>query len=340
MSFQLDGYLRIIIYMKWYSFIFLIVVFLTHADQIEAQEFSVGVYPPVIQASTLPPTVIKPKITLSNKTQSELALNIELKPFRPTGKGDGSVSYPNSKSLPEYLIFPRIKFFESENEINQVILGPNETKEITMQLDVDRDAPLSDYYYSVVFITQSDKDGTENIQIPAGISTNVILSIGQNKSKDIKIDLFSSPKVIHSSPVPFTLLVKNNGENLITPSGNVEIVNMFGDTVEKIPILPEYVLSKSTRFLVEETYASRSSELNTYVEKLDNKNVLLFNKNGLFGKYEAKVNGFILEESGVLFTSSLVFYVLPIPYIIAVFLSITITIVIFIKLKRKKRNNQ
>lgn len=326
--------------MKWYSFLILLSLFFLSFEKVHAQEFSVGVYPPIIQATTLPPTVIKPKISISNKTQSEVVLKIELKPFRPTGKGDGSVSYPSSNSLPEYLIFPKIKFLEGENQINEVILGPNESKEISMQIDIDRDAPLSDYYFSVVFITNGENTASENIQIPAGISTNVILSIGQNKSKDIKVDLFFVPKILTSSPIPFTLLVKNNGENLITPSGNIEITNMFGDTVDKISILPEYVLSKSTRFLVEETYASRSSELNEFVNKLDNNNVLLFNKSGLFGKYEAKVNGFLLEDSGVVFSSSVVFYILPLPYIAALLICIFITIVIFFRLRKKKINTQ
>lgn len=327
--------------MKNYWVLIFIVFILVNAEPAHAQQFSIGTYPPVIQASTLPPTVIKPKITLSNKTESELNLSVQLRPFRPTGKGDGSTTYPTSKSLPEYLIFPKIKFFEGEIEINNILLGPNETKDITMQIDIDRDTPLSDYYFTVIFITDNTGlDQSENIQIPAGIGTNVILSVGQNTSKDIKIELFSSPKFISSSPVPFTLLVKNQGENLVTPAGNVEIMNMFGQTVEKIPILPEYVLSKSSRFLVEENFASRSAGVNEFVDKLDNKNVLLFNKSGLFGKYEAKVNGIIFEESGVTFSSSLVFYVIPIPYIAAIALSLTIIIVILLRLRQKKKKIQ
>ncbi len=327
--------------MKYSAILLFLTLFLASCEQIQAQEFSLGVYPPVIQATTLPPTVIKPEISLSNKTASELVLGIELKPFRPSGKGDGSITYPSSKSLPEYLIFPKVKFIENEEEQKSITLGPKQTKNIKMQIDIDRDTPLSDYYFTVIFLTQnSDTEQKEDIQIPAGIGTNVILSIGQNRTKSIKVELFSSPKIISSGPIPFTILVKNSGENLITPSGNVEIQNMFGKAIEKVPILPEYVLADSSRFLVEENYSSRSASLKEFVDTLDNKNVLLINKHGLFGKYEAKINGHILEDANITFTSSLVFYVIPVPYIAAVAVCLIITIIIILRLKKKKKKIQ
>jgi len=323
--------------MKSYSLIFFLFIFLLcSTNESYAQEFSVGIYPPIIQATTLPPTVIKPSISITNKTESEITFDIQLKPFRPSGKANGSIIYPNSKSLPEYLIFPKIKFLLDGNAISQITLGPKEKKDINLQIDIDRDTPLSDYYFSVIFISSpEDKALEQNIQIPAGISTNVVLSIGQNKSKNIKVELFSAPKFNTDSAIPITLLVKNSGENLVTPSGNVEIKNMFGKTIEKIPLLPEYVLSNSSRYLTDEHYASRSANAQKLIQKSNDQNVILFEKGGLFGKYEAIINGAILEDQNLVYTSSLVFYVVPIPYIFSVVLAITIIIVIVLKIRKK-----
>ena len=310
-------------------------------DTAYAQEFSLGIYPPVIQATTLPPTVIKPKITISNKTDSELNLLIRMKPFRPTGKGDGSITYPNSTSLPEYLIFPLTKIYDGENSINSITLGPKETKDLTMQIDINRDTPLADYYFSVLFISDSeDKKESQNIQIPAGIATNVILTVGQNRSKDIKVESFKSPKFVSSGPVPFTVLIKNSGEHLITPSAKIEIKNMFGKLVTSVPLLPEYILSSSTRYLVEEDYASRSAETIARLNKLGGQNVSLYNKHFLFGKYEAKVHGFLMEDSTITFSKSIVFYALPIPYIAAFILIIIILIIIISRVKNLKKKPQ
>lgn len=310
-------------------------------DSVYAQEFSLGVYPPVIQATTLPPTVIKPKITISNKTDSELNLLIRLKPFRPTGKGDGSITYPNSTSLPEYLIFPLTKIYDGENSINSISLRPKETKDLTIQIDIDRDTPLADYYFSVLFISDSESEKEEqNIKIPAGIATNVILAVGQNRSKSIKIESFKAPKIVGSGPVPFTVLIKNSGEHLITPSAKIEVKNMFGKIVGTVPLLPEYVLSSSTRYLVEEDYASRSADTVARLNKSGGQYVSLFNKNFLFGKYEAKVTGFLMEDSSVTFSQNLAFYALPVPYIIGFILTIVILIIIVSRVKHLKKKDQ
>ncbi len=321
--------------------IFVLIVIKVLTDKVYAQEFSLGIYPPIIQATTLPPTVIKPKITISNKTDSELNLAIRLKPFRPTGKGDGSITYPNSTSLPEYLIFPLTKIFDGENSINTITLGPKETKDLNIQIDINRDTPLADYYFSVLFISDSEeKKESPNIQIPAGIATNVILTVGQNRSKDIKIESFKSPRIVSSGPVPFTVLLKNSGQHLITPSAKIEIKNMFGKSVGTIPLLPEYILSSSTRYLVEEAYASRSADIIAKLNKSGGQNVSLYNKNFMFGKYEAKVSGFLMEDSTITFSKNLVFYALPIPYIIALVLILVILIIIISRVKKIKNKNQ
>lgn len=302
-----------------------------------AQEFSAGIYPPVIQATTLPPTVIKPKITITNKTQSELPLKIEFKPFRPSGKGDGSLTYPSSTSLVEYLIFPQVKILDEEQIISDITLGPSESKNLTLQIDINRDTPLSDYYFSVVFISNQNV-GAENVAIPAGIATNVLLSVGQNTSKDIKIESFNTPGFMTSGPVLFTVLLKNSGEHVVTPTGSIEIHNMLGNKIDSIKLLPEYILSNSTRFLTEENYSSRSAQDIDKIKQKDN-NIVLFSKNFLMGKYEAILNGHILENPNIKFSQTLVFYAIPLPYISGLLLVLVILIVLVRYVRSKKRSS-
>ena len=61
--------------------------------KVEASALSLGIYPPVIQIETIPPSLIKTPITIENLGEETVSLQILLKPFKASEKENGEISY-------------------------------------------------------------------------------------------------------------------------------------------------------------------------------------------------------------------------------------------------------
>lgn len=217
-----------------------------------AADLSLGIYPPIIQIQIEPPANIDTPITIENHGKETVTLEISIKPFT-AGKGElGEVVYESGKNP---LIFENIKISEDEETIEKVVIPPKQSKTLKLHLDIPKDEPLSDYYFSVLFVSENMLDERLNqLKIQGGIATNVLLSIkgkppliGAKPTSIAKIVEFSSPSFLEKGPVPFMVRLKNQSNHFITPQGTISIKNIFGKTIGQVKLSPINILADTIR---------------------------------------------------------------------------------------------
>lgn len=271
-------------------FILFAICSLLFATPLHAEGISLGVYPPIFQIEATPPANIQAPLTIENQGNSEVNLKIELRPFKPSDQENGQIIYQTIEEarFADPLIFQKIQLLDQGSPVTSVVLSPKQKKELILLIQLPKDEPPSDYYFSVLFLT-SDKKGESinSSQAVTGIASNVLLSIGQKGKIEGLIQEFSAPLFLGEGPVPITVRVKNKNEFFITPVGDIIIKNLFGQSVGRIDLTKTNVLAKSVRSLPA-----------TWNEKF------------LLGPYKASLT-LSLSDSGPVLRRDIFFFALP-----------------------------
>jgi hypothetical protein len=308
--------------------------FLTFAHSVRAETINIGVYPPIFQATTTPPSDISAPISVYNFTDSPVELKIIIKPFKQSNSEKGEVSYL-SNSPTEDFIAKNVRVLDDKNEISSITLSAKEIKKLSLKIKVPQDQSHSDYYFSVIFLSTNQAANASNISSSlGGVATNVLVSVGPQGPTNGEIKEFSTPFFIQGGPVPFTLKIFNKSDHYITPNGQILIQNMFGQTVGKVDLLPVNILSNTSRYI---------PDLQSYLVSLKNNGLnfdsktTFWNEKFLLGPYTASLV-ISLSDSGPTFKKSVYFFAFPAEALITIIL-IVIIITIIIKRIKKRLNS-
>lgn len=304
------------------------------APKVKAQSQSISIYPPVFEFDATPPSSPNAPLVIQNNNNEEIKLQIQLIPIKQsdaTGNINLIPELINSGFYPYYK--DKIQFLIEGKKTNVVELQPLEAKEIIVNVNLEKGDPPGDYYYSVVFISQGKQpEETSLSRIPAGIATNLLLSVGPYDKATGGITEFKTSSVKSSGPVEFSLKVHNGSKHLIQPEGEVKIYNLFGKQVGKVTILPQFILSNSDRYLLDETQATGEARIAFNEE--DNKPKIVWQEKFLLGIYKA--NAIIrLEENGKPIEAITYFIAFPLYFFFGIAIVIFITLSIYIRVRKK-----
>lgn len=284
---------------------------------------SLLVSPTVTEIKAKSPSEIKTSIIIKNNTESEQDLKIKLIPFKQAETLDGQIVLLAQKNSSLESILSQILILENGEKIDEIHLNSFEERKLSLGLRITKDETPGDYYFSVVFLTipQEEKTvGTSSLQ-SLGIATNVLLSIGDEPARG-KIKQFSTPMFLVKGGVPITLLFENQSKHFVKPQGSIIIKNISGRTIEKIDILPQRILAKSSRFLTHTSLSART-----------NQPILLWEKEFLFGLYTANAT-ISVSDNGPILTSTTRFLYLPIQILVPVILFFIVVIGVLFRLKK------
>lgn len=303
-----------------------------------AQGVDVGIYPPIIQITTTPPATPRANFFIQNNSDDPLDLNIILKPFTSSDLENGQVSFDTNQTFDDPNFLQKVQIFDASTPVTSVYLGPKEKKDLSMQIDIPKGEPLSDYYFSLLFVSKTGDFSNVNLsQVSAAIGTNVLLSIGPKGKNQGEIQQFSSPFFINSGPVPFTVRVKNTSSHFLTVKGQILITNLFGQTIGKITLLPSNILSNTSRRITDNLQAPGKendfAKIQTVV--LDNKYpVAVWPEKYLFGPYTATLT-IALTDQGPTLTKQIHFFAFPLEALISLIIIILVILFIILRVKRK-----
>ncbi len=276
------------------------------------QEFSLSVTPPLTQILIKPGTKATQTYQISSQGTDGLYA-IRLFPFLPDGE-NGQIDIDERENIalnPEEnnwfsLLQPQVKFGEKFS------LPAGSTTTVVIQIHVPSDAVQKDYYYSLIFQSESEKGiGQSASQALVRIGSNLLIGVTDNENpfKIAEIKEFSAPLLIDSlSKLNYSATLKNVGRTLFKPIGKITVSNFLSKKKTNLEIAPQNVLAYSERKL------SCLKEENLIDCQLDSK-VLL-------GLYRAKL-GFALDGQSKIYDAEATTLALP-------FSLIAVLIVIYI----------
>lgn len=301
--------------------------FLIHDSRAaRAQELSVGIYPPILQIQTDPPASIKAGISIENKSDQTTTYNIYLVPFRSSIKDNGEPDFDNTLTPLYEDFFSKVQVIDGTHVIQKLTLAPKQKKSLTLHIGLPKGEPPMDYYFSVLFISDSGNQAKQDSSIAAqgGIGTNVLVSVGPKSPARGAISEFSASSFVTKGPVNFKLAVFNTGLSYFAPKGNVVIKDMFGQTVGQVNIIPVNILSSSQRFM-----PSKGSND-------QNQPRVVWNQKFLLGIYHAEAS-VAISDQGPIVKKTLTFLAIPIEGILGILLAIAIVVGITRRIKAKEK---
>ncbi len=294
---------------------------LLHITTASASELQLGIQPPIIQIDATAPTDIRHPVSIKNGSDQPTTLSITLRPFR--SKDDlGHVDFVDEKDLQlrDKNIFQKIQVLDGDNPVNEVTLGPQEEKQLTLKIGLPKDEPPADYYFSIVFLSKNPEGNSNGSSIAGGIASNVLLSIGPKDPARGFIEKFNSPIYVTNGPIPFSVSVQNLSPYYISPQGHIFIRNLYDQLIGTVDLLQVNVLANSSRTLTDTSQFMPGKAV--------------WNEQFLFGPYKATLT-VALSPEGPIYQRTIYFFALPLQYLIGITLMIVIGIFLFTRVKKR-----
>jgi hypothetical protein len=331
-----------------------------------ANDITLSVSPSLLQINAIQPSDTKSPITLENPGDNSANIQVLFKPFHASRKENGEIEYVNNNEIPDSYkkILSQIHITDNGIITSNFELGPKQKKNLELQFTIPKNEAGSDYYFSVIFLAsrsgnevgpsqQSSTPKNEAILSPngtspqdqnfstinAGIAINVLLSIGDKNHPQGAIEEFSAPAFLKSGPVDFTVRIKNTGSHVIRPIGIIFIKNMFGQTVGRIDLEPDNILSGSIRTLTDTQTASNSALARQSLGDGGSTPKTIWPEHFLLGPYTATLN-IAISDKGPIYNRSIIFLALPLHLILGIILGVLITITIFLRVKYHLKNDK
>ena len=330
-----------------YLFIGLFVyLFITQATI--ANSLSLSLDPSVIEINALPPSNVSSSLTIQNKSDSQVTLQIRITPFKAKLE-NGEFEYLNSQGS---FLAQNIQILDGGVPVEAITLGPSQQKNLTLNINIPQDSARNarqsvaggtnispaDYYFSILFVSQNTASpASTSSSNRLGIATNVLLSVGQKEIPDAIIEEFSSDLFYESGPVPFTVRVKNKGIHFIKPKGEILIKNMFGQNIGKLDLMNVNILFNSIRAIPNTIYMQELRSQDNSKEK-SNLNFqspkALWKEDFLLGFYTATLN-ITLSDEGPGFTKSIHFFAFPFQGLIVIVIVLISAIIIINRVRAR-----
>ena len=266
-------------------------------------DLNLTVTPQVSYLHVPPGSTTNHTIILENTGTSSITVMPSLVDFTTNGK-NGQVILTNQ------LTFPYISFGE-DNSVKEVTIPAGKKAQLTLHINVPKDAEEKEYPMSVLFFSKYDIERSRHItntnsQISAAIGSNLIVLVAKQNTftKVFKIEHIYAPILIDSfQKITFSPLVKNNSLGAAQASGSAKILDWRKQTVAEFTIYPDTVLGHNSREL-------RSLLSNKDIEKPE-VGVFTFKPKFMIGPYQIIIS--LTNENNEIITQEIhVFYALPI----------------------------
>ncbi|MDP2638313.1 MAG: hypothetical protein Q8P26_04605 [Candidatus Levybacteria bacterium] len=305
---------------------------LVTASPAAAAPISLSIDPAITTINAISPSKTTSSLTIKNNSDKQVAAQITIKPFKAFLE-NGELEYLDAQ---DSFLSSNVRILDNGIPVETLTLAPDQSKNLTLSVNVPRDTKIRDYYFSILFISQNPLIPTSTMSLnQLGVASNVLLSIGPKQIPDASLEEFSSDFFFKNGPIPFTIRIKNKGKHFMKPKGEITIRNMFGQTIGRLDLTSVNILSNSIRAIPNNSYVEelKSEDFLKSKSALEHKSPkALWEEKFLLGFYTATLN-IMMSDEGPLFTKSINFFALPIQGIVGIIILITVVIVIKNKLK-------
>lgn len=118
----------------------------------------------------------------------------------------------------------------------------------SVKVAVPKNASVGDHYSVVLFQRQPDATKPGGVSMISRIGTLFLITVKGDVIRQGALQQFLVQRHLNwALPVRFGMRYRNTGTVHLVPQGHIEISNIFGVTVDDIPVKDWYVLRNSTR---------------------------------------------------------------------------------------------
>ena len=133
-------------------------------------------------------------------------------------------------------------------EISTINLDHGEEATISVKITVPKNAAVGEHYSVVLFQRTPKENARAGFNMISRVGALILLTVRGDTVTEGTLQQFSTSKRVYFAlPAQFLIQYRNTGTVHIVPRGKIEIKNMFGITVDEIPLRDWYVLRSSTR---------------------------------------------------------------------------------------------
>lgn len=296
---------------------------------------ALSVYPPVMEIQTTPPSSPNAPITITNDSKLTASIAIQLIPFSPSKSNDGSITLqPELMNKGFYRYYAeRVQFILNDQKINSLTVEPGEKKDIIVNINLEPGDPPGDFYYAIVFLQGGEHiDDASYTQIPIGVTTNLLLSVGPKSKINGGIPEFDTKSFYSKGPVVFNLKLHNASNHLLESTGTISIKNILGKKVGEVKLLPQYVLANSDRYLTDEFNSANIIVAENNIQS--QQPVVIWDEKFLLGFYTAEAQ-VVLEENSIPISTKTYFVAFPLYFFAGIVVVLFITISIYLRVRKK-----
>ncbi len=238
----------------------LFVFFVNTSTAMAQSNGALTIIPPKFELFSNPGETSTQVIRIRNESTAPATYTMIVEDFTTAGE-EGQVILEEGESDTSYSLAKWI-----ELSTKDIILQPNEEKNVAFVVNTPIDAEPGGHYASILFKTGGTEDVKGGASVTNRIGSLVLLRVSGNVTEDAEIETFSAPKFLNTGPVPILLRLKNNGNAHIIPKGTIVITNTFGKKVDEIPLTGKNVLPGATRKM--ETLWEKNKLLGNYTATL------------------------------------------------------------------------
>lgn len=306
--------------------LFLIIIFVSKTQAFaQESEVNLTVSPPVSYLHVAPGQSSKHTIILENSGDTSIIVLPTITDFTTDGKTGRAI-------VTNQLTFPYVSL-GIDNSVKEITIPPQKKAQLTLYIDVPKEAEEKEYPLSILFFSKPDLEKTKNTttssnstnsQVNAAIGSNLIVLVAKQNTftKILEILDVNAPKIIDSfQKLEFKPLIKNNSFGAVAASGSAKIINWRKQTVAEFEIYPDIVLGHNSREL-------RALLSNSNIEKPESSS-FSYKPQFMIGPYQIIMT--LTSKDNTIITQSIhVFYAFP----ITIIATIIIGVIIYINTKK------
>lgn len=266
----------------------------------------VSISPTLFEISVKPGDIIEKTMKVINNSNITQAYKMELDPFVGNELGQAKI-VPDDPTftLKDWLKISPLEF----------TLAAQKNQDIKFTITVPKDAEPGGQYGSILAMLNNKEDisGTGAV-VRSKVGTLLLVAIAGDVNYLAYVKEFSAGKMRYEhSPITFNTRIHNTGTVHIKPKGFITLTDMFGHKVGSLDFEQKNIFPGSDRTMTQD-----------YTQPLK------------IGRYTATLN-VLYGEKGDQLSSKLVFYVLPLWFIILCIVVLLLIILFFIYRKRQKQ---
>ena len=247
---------------QYFILIITLSVFTTLPPKCHAADFELSIYPPLLRVNIKPGKSITQVFKIDNSSTDTQTLVARLVPFISADP------YGNPKIDPSLQV-KWLNYFTLANstiQLNQPFeIKAGSSEQLILSLAVPDTAPLKDIYATLLVSTYSNNIDTnfQGSNLRASIASNLLITVSSQLAPAtiLKVSEFSPEAgsylqignfylIDNITPLTFYATAKNEGDFTAETKGVFRIQRNEKNPVQLQSILPQYVIAKSERKLI------------------------------------------------------------------------------------------